>query len=120
VVGQVRLKGARIQQWSHTVASCQIRAISGLASRPDQPATKELKASQPNRLEREIARQLANPNGDLVLTLRASLRGRMLYGQSFEDAVSGIVEQCRGILEATPEDERIRKMPTPPFAKKAE
>ena len=79
-----------------------------------------LKAAKPNRLEAEIARQLAKPNGDLVLTLRATLRGRILYGQDFGEAIDGIVAQCRTILESTSEEQRIRKMPTPPFAKKAE
>lgn len=74
---------------------------------------KALKASQPSGLEREIAKQLEHPNAALVYTLRASLRGRLLYGQSVEDAIEGIVTQCRALLESTPAEERIRKMPTP-------
>jgi hypothetical protein len=75
---------------------------------------KELKASEPNKLEREIAKQTEHPNAALVYTLRASLRGRILYGQSADEAIDAIVAQCRTLLETTPEDERVRKTPTPP------
>ncbi len=81
---------------------------------------KSLKAAKPNRLEAEIARQIAKPNGDLVLTLRAALRGRLLYGQDEAEAIDGIVAQVRELLETTPADQKVRKMPVSPFAKKAE
>ena len=41
MVGQVRREGARNQRRSHSVVSRQVRAISGLASQPDQPSTRK-------------------------------------------------------------------------------
>ncbi len=38
--GHVRLGAPTARRWSHLVVSCRIRAISGPASRPDQPPTK--------------------------------------------------------------------------------
>src|SRR5689334_10211310 len=47
VIGQVRLEDTRIRRWSHLVGSCRIRAISGLASRPDQPPLVLLRNERP-------------------------------------------------------------------------
>jgi hypothetical protein len=44
----------------------------------------------------------------------------LAIGQSADEAIDAIVAQCRTILEATTPEDRIRKMPTPPFAKKAQ
>ena len=63
------------------------------------------------RLEDVIASQKASPNKALVQTLQAALRGRLLAGQPRDEAIAGVLENCRAFLEATPAPE--------PKAKKA-
>ncbi|HEY7343451.1 MAG TPA: hypothetical protein VH591_21455 [Ktedonobacterales bacterium] len=79
---------------------------------------RQLRAAPVDHLAREIARQTNTPSKDLIASLRASVRGRMAYGQGFDEAVDAILAQCRVLLEAIPEDERVRKFPTPPIARK--
>ena len=79
VVGQVRLEGARIQQRNSLVTSCRVRAMSGLASRPDQPASQQ----------RRRARQTTSPahrsssalrGGDPALQRWGGSRASVLVG----------------------------------------
>jgi hypothetical protein len=62
---------------------------------------KELKAAEPkrSRLEAEIERQAVPPK-TLVWQLESLLSRRVNAGQTKEDAINAIAEQCRGIMEA--------------------
>ena len=54
-----------------------------------------------HKLERVVTRQTSNPRKSLAKGLGAALRGRMLAGQTREDATAAILEQCRALLDAT-------------------
>ncbi len=58
-----------------------------------------------DRLPAVQERQATAPNKALVVTLQAALRQRLAAGQPRDEAIAGVLENCRAFLVATPAPE---------------